>query len=84
MIDLFEQEPYFTNEQGISFWVDESVNRYLQDKKLFGYQAWITKDSNDYKERILVCSGKVVYATQQWDDMLCHIDMLSLAKEFEK
>ena len=82
MLDLFEQEPYFTNDNGVSFWIDKEVNKHIRDTKLFGYQAWITKDINNYAERILVCSGKVVYTTQQWEDMCVHIDMLSLAKEF--
>ena len=35
-------------------------------------------DLNDYAERILVCSSKVVYATQQCEDMYVHIDMINL------
>ena len=83
MLNVFEQEPYFTNEQGISFWIDTEITKHLKYSKLHGYQAWITRDLNDYKERILVCSGRVVYATQQWDDMLFHIDMLNLAENFK-
>ena len=83
MLDIFEQEPYFTNEQGISFWIDESTNNYLKSCKIRDYQAWVTKDLNDYKERILVCSDKVVYATQQWEAMLCHIDFMKLKRDLK-
>jgi hypothetical protein len=82
--DVFNTEPYFTSSQGIKFWDDENVNDYLKECKLYGYQAWLTEDTEGVKERILVCSGRVIYATQQWESMLSHIDFMRLANDFER
>ena len=84
--DIVSQKPYYINEKGIIWWIDEDINNYLKESKLYPkYSGFIVKD-NDSISRVLVnnTSYQVEYSSQELEAMACHVDILRLAEEMEE
>ena len=80
-IDIFKTKPYFVNELGTKFWLDKSSIDYAKEKKLKEVKVYYLEDKKGYKTRAIVQNHKYVFESQKLEDIVVHLDIMSLIKE---
>ena len=69
-----QKDPYFTNEEGVKWWVDDGTTRYALSRGLFGTTAWIVETPNGESSRLLT---KVLGESTTLEGIGFKIDMLA-------
>lgn len=77
IIDVFETEPDFINEEGVKWWKDDILNEKAKD---INGVTWLTQLPNGYKSRVLLINDEVDYEHPNLEAMAAHIDMIKLSE----
>jgi hypothetical protein len=84
-----EKEPYFVNDIGVKYWIDEALTDWctkengsgvsLTDHKVFRVEC-----PDGHKTRLLVHNGQILCDSTRLEDIACKIDFIKAGIRFER
>lgn len=71
------EKPDFVNEQGVQWFLDQSLNNYAKSKQL-KVTCFTVRFPNGRMEYVVVKDGAVIYGRQQREAIAVFLDVLAL------
>ena len=76
------EKPYFVNEEGFEWYIDEALTKYPQRQSLDLVCFYVKKDK--LLTRVLMDKkNNILHEDTSFEGMGCHIDMLKLVKKLK-
>lgn len=83
--DVFATPPDFVNEQGVKWWLDQSMTDWAHRKDLQGtslpdVKVWYVEEKDGTRTRLIIDGTEVEYANPSMEAIGAHIDMMKIKK----
>lgn len=89
MIDIFSTEPTHVNENGVKWWLDESLTKYSRnhngekDESMKDVVVWCVERPNGYRTRVMTEGNEILEENQTLEGMACKIDWIRISRNFK-
>ena len=85
-MDIWEQDPVYTNQEGTKWWDDDETTRYARQKTLKGKslplaRGYFVETIDGYRTRVLIDEGVIVAESQQLEGLGVKIDLLKFLED---
>lgn len=79
ILNIFETEPFFVNEEGTKWWKDDSLTKYCRNPDINGIvlngTVCYVERADGYRTRVLVMNDKIIEEDQTMDGLGIKIEM---------
>lgn len=78
---IWDFKPDYVNEDGVKWWLDESIYQYAKIRDVTGYDFFLVECPDGYRTRVIVRQGVIIFESPRLEEIGVHIDILKLQDE---